>query len=78
MTPLHGLGQFIREMLSAVPLPAVRVLFLASLAVVAYWVIRLPRSAGRQQPDSPWTEDLRIWAFVAIAVQFVIYAVSPW
>lgn len=74
MTPLHHFGSFVRDLFAAIPLAAARGLFLATLVVVLVWVIRLPKETARSSPASRWTEDLRVWAAVALAIQIAIYA----
>lgn len=75
MTPLHELGDALRTWLSAIPLAAVRVLFVATLAVVLIWVWRLPRSATTP-PGGPrrWDENLKLGATAALVIQIVIYS----
>ena len=75
MTILHHIGEALRTTLSAVPLPAVRGLFLVTLGVLLAWVICLPPSAGRADSDSTWTSDLRLWAAVALLFQLAIYSI---
>jgi hypothetical protein len=75
VTPLHSVGQFLRELLAQVPLPVARALFLAVPAVLLVWVLRLPRAettspAGRGR----WDEDLKVWAGLALLIQIVIYS----
>lgn len=76
MTLLHQLGSMLRELMLLVPLPAVRVLFLALPIALLVWVLLLPREettpAGR--PSRPG-ENLKLWAALALLVQVVIYSV---
>ena len=44
MTPLHSFGEALRQLLQAIPLSIVRLLFVGTLVVVLLWVLRLPRS----------------------------------
>jgi hypothetical protein len=75
MTPLHYIGDFLRGLLLQVPLPVVRVLFLAVPIVLLVWVLRLPRSETTSPEGAGrWDENLKLWACVALAVQIVIYA----
>lgn len=74
MTPLHHIGEFFRNTLSLIPLPAVRVLFVASLAAVLVWVLRLPRE--RTEPPGGakrWDANLKITASIALLIQIAIY-----
>ena len=75
MTPLHSIGDFVRELLLQIPLSIVRVLFLAVPTVLLIWVLRLsheattpPNGTGR------WDENLKVWAGLALAIQIVIYS----
>jgi len=74
MTPLHTIGNFVRNLLLAVPLPAVRVLFLAVPIVLWIWVLRLPREQTNP-PDSHgrWRENLKVGASLALLLQILIY-----
>jgi hypothetical protein len=76
MTPLHQFGTMIRELLMLVPLPAVRVLFLATLVGILIWVLRLPKE--RTSPDGGarrWDENLKIGASAALILQILAYAI---
>ncbi len=75
MTPLHQFGDLLRESLQAVPLVAVRMLFVASLIALLIWVLRLPRSATTP-PDgvNRWDENLKTGAALALSIQILIYA----
>jgi hypothetical protein len=75
MTPLHQLGEFLRECLQFVPLPAVRLLFVGTLVVLLIWVLRLPRSETTP-PDGVkrWDENLKLGATVALLIQILVYA----
>lgn len=76
MTPLHQLGNSLREVLIAVPLSAIRVLFVASLVVLLIWVIRLPRSATTPPGGAKrWDENLKLGACIALILQIIIYSV---
>ncbi|GIX04002.1 MAG: hypothetical protein KatS3mg113_1008 [Planctomycetaceae bacterium] len=74
MGVLHGLGDYLRITLQQVPLGIVRWLFVAVPLVLMIWILRLPteitlpeRSTGR------WDENLKLWAWLALAIQVVIY-----
>ncbi|MCA9075606.1 MAG: hypothetical protein KDA93_11280 [Planctomycetaceae bacterium] len=73
-TPLHQIGASIRDLLVLVPLPMVRVIFLALLAAVLLWVLSLPRS----ETTGPTSEgrsgaNLKVGASIALGMQLVIY-----
>lgn len=76
MNPLHTAGDLIRELFLTIPLGAVRVVFVAIPLLLMVWVLRLPSTAaippGREHR---WDEDLRLWAWVALAAQVLIYCV---
>lgn len=74
MTPLHHLGEFLRDLLALVPLPVVRGLFVALPFVILIWVLRLP-PAETTRPGGVGrkVEDLRLWAALALLIQILIY-----
>ncbi|MDX1970423.1 MAG: hypothetical protein SFV23_24855 [Planctomycetaceae bacterium] len=76
MNPLHDIGDALRGLFLAIPLSAVRVVFVAIPLVLMVWVLRLPSSqttpTGREHR---WDEDLRGWAWIALALQVLIYCV---
>ncbi len=75
MTPLHQFGEFVRQSLQTVPLSLVRILFVASLVALLYWVLRLPRAATTPPGGAKrWDENLKIGATIAIAIQILIYS----
>ena len=74
-TPLHALGDFLRELLAQIPLSAVRLLFVLVPAALLVWVLRLPRSeTTRTGAETRWDENLKLWAGLALAIQIAIYA----
>ena len=75
MSPLHHLGQYLREFLGQIPLSAVRLLFLATLAALLIWVLRLP-AAMTTPPGGArrWDENLKFGACIALILQILIYA----
>jgi hypothetical protein len=75
MTPLHQLGDLLRNGLAQLPLPVVRGLFLALPLLILIWVLTLPAEVTRP-PDSKggWFENLKVWAAAALVIQLVIYA----
>ena len=76
MTPLHHVGQALREALQSVPLSAVRALFVVSLCLILIWVIRLPRQSTEPESGAKrWDENLKPLAVVALLIQIVIYMV---
>ncbi len=75
MTPLHAIGEVVRELLLQIPLSTVRVLFLAVPILLLVWVLRLPREATTP-PDGTgrWDQNLKVWASVSLVIQIVIYS----
>lgn len=71
MTPLHSIGQAVRDALQAIPLGVVRGMILVALAVLLVWVLRLPRSETKRDESSL---DLRWGAAAALLIQLAIYA----
>lgn len=74
MTPLHHIGNAIRDLLLHVPLWAVRGLFLATFVVLLLWVLLLPRHVVAP-PDGTrrWDANLRYVAAAALLLQIIIY-----
>ena len=74
MTPLHVFGLWIRNTLLEIPLPAVRALFVATLAVVLIWVLLLPRTATTPHNGTGrWDENLKFVAALALGIQIFVY-----
>jgi hypothetical protein len=73
MTPLHGIGDFLRDLLMQVPLGVVRGMFLAVFVLLLLWVIRLPREAVINPERT--TQNLKPWAVLALIVQIIIYSI---
>lgn len=74
-TPLHAIGEFFRELLLQIPLPAVRVMFIAIPAMLLLWVLRLPRKETTpEQSTGRFGENLKYGAAFALIVQIVIYS----
>lgn len=75
MTPLHDFGELLRQALQTVPLRAVRILFVASLAALLVWVLRLPPAATTPPGGAKrWDENLKLGAALALTIQILIYA----
>ncbi|MCP4786602.1 MAG: hypothetical protein GY903_07145 [Fuerstiella sp.] len=74
MTPLHQFGDFLRQTLQTIPLPAIRLLFVASLIALLIWVLRLPRTATCPAEGAKrWDENLKLGAVAALVIQILIY-----
>ncbi|UCD30234.1 MAG: hypothetical protein JSV03_07130 [Planctomycetota bacterium] len=76
MTPLHYIGEYLRELLMSVPLSAVRILFLLVFVALIIWVLTLPRSETTD-PSRKYrlAENLKLWGVLALLIQVVIYSV---
>jgi len=75
MTPLHHIGEFIRQILTAIPLPMVRLLFAVFFLTLIVWVWRLPRErwAPSLDGETGLTANLKLWALVALGIQLALY-----
>jgi hypothetical protein len=73
MTPLHHIGEFLRDLLLQFPLPMARSLFVITLAGLFIWVLLLPRSHVTRGENGPASENLKIWAALALFLQILIY-----
>ena len=74
MTPLHHLGELLRQSLAAIPLSVVRVIIVATLSAVLVWVLVLPRAETTPDQSSVrLTENLKLWAAIALVIQIAIY-----
>jgi hypothetical protein len=74
MTPLHQIGDLLRETLLSVPLGWVRILFVASLVCLLVWVVRLPTATTTPPGGAKrWDENLKLGAAAALIVQILIY-----
>jgi hypothetical protein len=71
MTPLHQLGELIRQALLQIPLGMVKAAFVAVPLVLVIWLWRLPPP---EEPGTPDSASLKRWAIVALAVQAGVYA----
>ncbi len=74
MTPLHWIGDNLRELLLGIPLPAVRAAFVALPLALLIWVLFLP--AQQTRPPSgrhAISGNLKLWSVVALAIQVAIY-----
>ena len=74
MTPLHALGNTLRDLLSRIPLSAVRVIFVLVPLVLLIWVLSLPRNETRPPGQARWDANLKLWAGVALLIQIAIYS----
>ena len=70
MTPLHVIGEFVRNLFLRVPMGAARALFLALPIALLVWVML--RKPDADEPAS-LSRRLKIWAAAALVIQIVIY-----
>ena len=77
MTPLHWIGDTVRQAMMAVPMSVVRAIFVALLLALLVWVLRLPKERTRPPEGSDgadhWSANLKLWAAIALILQIVIY-----
>jgi hypothetical protein len=77
MTPLHSIGDTLRNLLLLIDLAYVRALFVAIPLFLLVWVLTLPRSVARPANGSGrLAEDLRLWAALALIIQTLIYTLA--
>ncbi len=71
---LTPLVEFFFSLVMAVPLGAVRMLFVLLLLFIALWLFSLPRQiAGDSR--KVWWNDLRYFALLVVALQIVLYVI---
>jgi hypothetical protein len=76
MNPLQYVGHQLRELFLLIPMWVVQGLFIAVPLLLMIWIIRQPEAAATPPGHSHrWDEDLRVWAWVALALQVVLYCV---
>ena len=82
MTPLHWIGELIRKAVIAVPMGAVRALFVVLLLGLLVWVLRLPKERTRPplEDGSGYDEkslsgNLKLWAALALGLMALIYLI---
>ncbi len=67
-------GDFLRELVIAIPLGVARMLFLLYFALLIFWVLTRPKSDVQGTlPISKKQIDLRPYAIVALSGQIIIY-----
>lgn len=75
MTILHVIGDFFRNLLLAIPLVAVRLLFVGTLVALLLWVLFLPSNATTPPEGAKrWDENLKFGAGLALVIQIVVYS----
>ena len=77
MTPLHQFGEIVQQAFLEVPMGMVRALFVVVMLGLLIWVQCLPNRVttrdGSGGTAGGWTENLKLWAGLALAIQAVIY-----
>lgn len=75
MTPLHWIGDLIRQAVIAVPMGVVRAIFVALLVGILVWVLRLPKERTQAPAGEPATlaGNLKLWAALALLLMALIY-----
>ena len=71
---LLWIGDQLRQAFAQIPLWAARGLFLAVFFALMVWIVQLPKAATTPHANSPWHEDLRVWAWLALLIQLFAYA----
>jgi hypothetical protein len=75
MTLLHQFGELLRTTMQAVPLVAVRCLFVGTLLALLIWVWRLPNEVTSPPGGAKrWDENLKLGAALALLIQIVVYS----
>ncbi|QDT33435.1 hypothetical protein [Thalassoglobus polymorphus] len=75
MSPLHYIGQIVREALQMIPMWGVRLLFVGTLVALLIWVLRLPESETTPEGGAKrWDENLKLGASLALILQIIVYS----
>jgi hypothetical protein len=70
------MGLFLRDLFAQMPLWGARALFVAVPLILMVWVMRLSDAdTTPEDRDCHWSEDLKVWAWLTLAMQVVIYCV---
>jgi hypothetical protein len=76
MSIIHEIGDALRAAFGTIPLALVRAAFVAVPLLLMIWVLRLPSNEttppGRA---SRLDENLKVWAWLALAMQVVVYCI---
>lgn len=76
MTFLHWIGDVLRAQLDQVPLSTARWLFIGLYLVLILWIAQMPSARAVPHEKQPkWYQDLRIWTWLTLLAQVVIYSV---
>ena len=76
MTFLHWIGDTLRFQLQKVPLSTAHWMFVGLFLALMFWIVQLPSTwATPNDRKSYWYEDLRIWSWLTLICQIIIYSV---
>ena len=75
MTLFHWIGDTLRQQLDLVPLSTARWLMIGLFLSLMFWIVQLPTDQTNPK-DRPakWSNDLKIWAWLALIFQILIYS----
>ena len=75
MTLLHWIGDTLRQQLDLIPLSTARWLMIGLFLSLMFWIVQLPTDQTNPT-DRPakWSNDLKIWAWLALIFQILIYS----
>jgi hypothetical protein len=75
-TLFHWIGDSLREQLDLIPLSTARWLMIGLFLAMMFWVVQLPSTTTNPTDRPPkWRYDLKIWAWLALFIQVVIYSI---
>lgn len=75
-TFLHWIGNALRTQLSYIPLWLAHWFFVGLLLLMMGWIVLIPtEQATPPGRRSQWYEDLRIWAWLALLFQVIVYSI---
>jgi hypothetical protein len=76
MTLFHWIGDTLRQQLDQVPLSVARWLMIGLFLAMMFWIVQLPSTVTNPtNRPAKWTSDLKIWAWLTLLIQIVIYSV---
>jgi len=75
MTLFHWIGDTLRQQLELIPLSTARWLMIGLFLSLMFWIVQLPTDLTNPK-DRParWSNDLKIWAWLALIFQILIYS----
>ena len=76
MTLFHWIGNTLRNQFDQIPLSTARWMMIGLFLALMFWIVQLPSTATNPTDRPPrWTSDLKIWAWLALLFQVLIYSV---